>query len=128
MTGWQMPYVHHEFPKWIDGPAGPVIIQIFAEERGMRMAIGRDIGRVKANRFNGSRAEAPAAELGAEIVRLRAGGRSLRGIAEALNRRGVRSARGRGWGPAQISRLIRQTQNPLQPVRRRWRHLQNSVR
>ena len=49
MTGWQKPYVHHEFPKWIDGPAGPVIVQNVAEERCMRLAIGRDIGRVKAN-------------------------------------------------------------------------------
>jgi hypothetical protein len=45
MTGWQKPYVHHEFPKWIDGPAGPVIVQNSAEERCIRLALGRESGR-----------------------------------------------------------------------------------
>jgi hypothetical protein len=41
------------------------------------------------------------------------GGGSLRDIAEALNRRDIASARGRGWGPAQILRLIHRAQNAV---------------
>lgn len=43
------PYAYQEYPKWIHGPNGSVIVQDADEERRVRFENARDIGREKAN-------------------------------------------------------------------------------
>jgi len=107
------PYTYQEYPKWIHSPNGSVIVQDAEEERRIRFENARDIGREKANSVQRLRADELAVELAPEIWRLRASGCSLRDIADALNRRGIRSAQGHQWGPAQILRLLRRTGNAV---------------
>jgi hypothetical protein len=107
------PYAYQEYPKWIHSPNSSVIVQDAEEERRILFENARDIGREKANSVQRLRADALAVELAPEIWRLRASGCSLRDIADALSRRGIRSARGRQWGPAQILRLLRRAQNAV---------------
>lgn len=93
------PYVYQPFPKWVDGPDGPVIVQNAEEARRVRFERARNIGRGKANAGQRLRADALCHRAGgAEIANLRASGCSLRDIADALNKRGIPSARGRQWG------------------------------
>jgi hypothetical protein len=105
------PYHYQEYPKWLPGPE--VIVQNAAEERRVRWEWARDAGRERANARQRARADARAIELAPEIAALRRRGRSFRDIADTLNKRGVRSARGRRWGPSQILRLLRRVNNAV---------------
>jgi hypothetical protein len=106
-------FVYREFPKWVVGPDGPAIAQHADEERRLRWECARNIGREKANAGQRARADNFSLELALEIVVLRKRGCSFRGIADALNRHGILSARGREWGPGQILRLLRRVQNAV---------------
>jgi Recombinase len=103
-------YVYREFPKWVTGPYGPVIVQNAEEERRLRWERARNIGRDKANAVQRARADNLAIALAPEIASLRRRGHSFRDIADALDRRGILSARGRQWGPAQVWRLLRRAE------------------
>ncbi len=104
------PFIYIEYPKWVDGPDGPEIANNAEEERRIldrarsrRMQSKRDIGRARANADQAARADAFATEIASVIAAIGAEGTtSLRGIAGALNTRGVRSARGRRSGPGQL--------------------------
>jgi hypothetical protein len=107
-------YVYREFPKWVTGPNGcPMIVQNSEEERCIRWKRAGNIGREKANAIQRARADNFALELALEIVVLRKRGCSFRGIADALNRQGISSARGQRWGPSQILRLVQRVQNAV---------------
>jgi hypothetical protein len=114
-------FVYIEFPKWVDGPDGPEIAKSAEEERCIldrarshRMQQARSIGRVRANAVQAARANAFAAEIAPMIAAIGAEGiTSFRGIADSLNTHGIRSARGRQWGPAQIFRLLRRAENAV---------------
>ena len=107
------PYAYQEYPKWIHGPNGSVIVQDADEERRVRFENARDIGREKANSVQRLAPMNWPSNWRREITRLRSGGSSLRDIAAALNEHGIRSARGRQWGPAQILRLLRRAGNAV---------------
>jgi hypothetical protein len=113
VTGRASPYVYQEFPKWIHGPDGPVIVQNAKEERRIRFERARDIGRERANAVQRARADAIAVELAPEIAASRAAGSSFRDISDALNRQGIPSARGHQWGPAQVWRLLRRAETAV---------------
>jgi hypothetical protein len=74
-----------------------VIVQNAEEERRLRWERARNVGRDKANAVQRARADAIAVELAPEVAVLRARGYSFRDIADALNKRGILSARGRQW-------------------------------
>jgi hypothetical protein len=114
------PYVYRyvEFPKRVIGRDGPVIVQDAEEERRIRFERARDIGRKRANAVQRARADAIAVELAPEIAASRARGSSFRDIADALNTRGILSARGCQWGPAQILRLLRRAESLTQKALR----------
>jgi hypothetical protein len=99
-------YIYQEFPKWVEGAEGPVIVQDANEERRTRWELARNVGRQRANATQRARADALACELAPEIIRLRARGRSYRDIACILDRLGIRPARGREWGAGQVWRLL----------------------
>jgi len=108
------PHVYIEFPKWVTGADGcPTIVQNIEEERCIRWQRARTIGRAKANAIQRARADNFALDLALEIVVLRKRGCRFRGIADALNRQGISSARGRQWGASQILRLLRRVQNSV---------------
>jgi hypothetical protein len=104
-----------EWPKWIHLPDGSVIANNAEEERCIldcarshRMQLARDIGRARANAVQAARADAFAIEIAPVIVAIRADGIiSYRGIADALNRRGIASPRDGRWQASQILRLFR---------------------
>jgi len=102
-------YRYVEFPKWVTGRDGPVIVQNAEEERRIRFERARDIGRERANAVQRARADAIAVKLAPEIAAFRARGSSFRDIADALNRHGVLSAPGPQWGPAQVRRRPQNT-------------------
>ncbi len=106
-------YVYREFPKWVTGPDGAMIVQHAQEERRLRWERARNFGREKANAVQRVRADNFALELALEIVVLRKRGYSFRGIAHVLNSQGISSARGRQFGPSQILRLLRRAQNAV---------------
>jgi Recombinase len=106
-------YVYREFPKWVPGPDGPVIVQNAEDERRLRWQRARNIGRDKANAVQRARADNLAIALTPEIAALRRRGNSFRDIADVLNRRGIPSARGRQWGPVQVLRLLRRAENTV---------------
>jgi Recombinase len=106
-------YVYREFPKWVTGPDGPVIVPNALDERRLRWERARNIGRDKANAVQRARADNLAIALAPEIVALRRRGYSFRNIADALDRRGILSARGRRWGPAQVLRLLRRAEDTV---------------
>jgi hypothetical protein len=106
-------YVYREFPKWVTGPDGPVIVQNAEEERRLRWERARNIGRDKANAVQRARANNLAVALAPEIAVLRRRGNSFRDIADALNKKGILSARGRQWGPAQLWRLLRRAETAV---------------
>jgi hypothetical protein len=109
------PFVYVEFPKWVTGPDGPEIAKSAEEERCIldrarshRMQQARDIGRARANTVQAARADAFATAILPVIAAIRAEGiTSFRGIAGALNRRGIASPRGGRWQASQILRLLR---------------------
>ena len=115
------PFTYIEFPKWVDGPDGREIAYNAEEERRIldgarchRMQRARDVGRTRANAVQAARADASAIEIAPVIAAIGAEGiTSFRGIAEALNTRGIRSARGRRWGPAQVFRAVRRAENAV---------------
>jgi hypothetical protein len=107
------PYIYREFPKWITGPDGPVIVESIEEERRLRWERARNIGRDKANAVQRTHADNLAIALAPEIAALRRRGSSFRDIADGLNRQGVLSARGRQWGPAQVWRLLRRAETAV---------------
>lgn len=102
-----MPTMFREFPKYVPGPDGPVIVANAEEERRIRGECARNLGRTKANAAQRARADHLATELTPTISTLRVRGHSFRAIANHLNRQGIPSARGRGWGPGQVLRLLR---------------------
>jgi hypothetical protein len=104
-------FCYQEYPKWLPGPN--LIVQNAVEERRVRWEWARAEGREKANAAQRDRADARAIELAPEIALLRVNGASFRGIARALNERGVLSARGSLWGPGQILRLLRRAKNAV---------------
>jgi hypothetical protein len=106
-------YVYLEFPKWVAGPDGPAIVQNAEEERRLRWERARNIGRDKANAVQRARADNLAIALAPEIAAFRRRGYSFRDIADALDRRGILSARGRQWGPAQVLRLLRRAEDSV---------------
>jgi|HubBroStandDraft_6_1064221.scaffolds.fasta_scaffold1024959_2 hypothetical protein len=106
-------YVYREFPKWVIGPDGPVIVQNAEQERRLRWERARNIGRDKANAVQRTRADNLAIALTPEIAALKRRGSSFRDIADGLNRQGVLSARGRQWGPAQVWRLLRRAETAV---------------
>jgi hypothetical protein len=106
-------YVYHEFSKWITGPDGPVVVANAAEEQRLRWERARNIGRDRANAAQRVRADDFAAKLASEVGHLKTQGYSFRHIADALNKRGILSARGRQWGPAQVWRLLRRAETAV---------------
>jgi hypothetical protein len=100
-------YSYQEYPKYVPGPDGPTIVENAEAEQRVRRARARHIGRVRANVVQASRADAFAIEIGPVIDAIRAEGTtSLRGIARALNRRGIASPRGGRWQASQLQRLL----------------------
>jgi hypothetical protein len=108
-----MSYVYQEFPKWVTGSGGPVIVQNAEEERRVRFTRARDVGRDRANAGQRARADDFALNLAPEIAGLRTRGCSFRDIADVLNRRRIPSVRGRQWGPSQILRLLRRAEKAV---------------
>jgi hypothetical protein len=87
-----------------------MIVQNAEDERHLRWQLARNIGRDKSNAVQRARADNLAIAPASEIAALRPRGYSFRYIADALDRRGILSARGRQWGPAQVWRLLRRAE------------------
>ena len=83
------------FPKWIDGPDGPVMVQNAAEERRILRVQAQRKQHMRANAVIASRADKQALTLAPEITELRTRGHTFRQIASTFNERGIPSARGR---------------------------------
>jgi hypothetical protein len=73
-------------------------------------AEGRAKGRTTANAHQADRAVAEYRHLLPRIVRLRAGGATLRAIADNLNRAGHTTRTGATWSQVQVKRLLDRTQ------------------
>ena len=90
-----------------------MIVQNAAEEHSIRRVQAQRNGAMQANAFIAARADNRALTLAPEITELRARGHTFRQIAATLNERGIASARGRKWGPAQVLRLLRRADNAV---------------
>jgi hypothetical protein len=91
-------YSFQEFPKYVPGPDGPVIVDTAEEERRIRLALARYVGRVRVNAIKAARADAFAAEMVRVIVAIRAEG--------VASFRGIASPRGGRWQASQVQRLL----------------------
>ncbi|UWQ15662.1 recombinase family protein [Aliiroseovarius sp. M344] len=76
-----------------------------AKARGVKLGGLRD-KTMKRNDAVQANAKARAEKVAKTILPLRAGGASLRAIADALNSSGVLTARGGKWQPSQVSRVL----------------------
>lgn len=70
----------------------------------------RAIGRVKAARSISEKAREADALIWNDMQPLKAEGRSLREIADALNDRGITSRRGKPWNAVQVSRILKRAE------------------
>ena len=78
---------------------------MLTDEAGLK---GRTLGAANGTAFRVAQSKTRAAELEPVIAELRADGiTSLHGIAKALNKRGIPTARGKGpWQAKQVQRVL----------------------